>query len=521
MRFFNLFTKLPFGLIKRQLSNKTHICIIGSGPSAFYTAQTLLKNHAGVHIDMFEKLPAPFGLVRYGVAPDHPEVKNVINTFTEVAKNPRFSFLGNVHIGRDVNLKDLQMSYAAIIWAYGAAVDRRLNIPGEDIPGVLSAKDLVGWYNGAPNNVNFSPDLDCETVAIVGMGNVAIDVARILLSPVDRLKSTEIPEPVISCLSNSRVRKVVLIGRRGPLQAAFTLKEIRELSKLYASTCQPKYVINFFPEDVFAMTMGTEDEIQKLLSGLPRPRRRLTEFLLKLHNSKDHGVNHPQNTTHYCDLQFLRSPIEIISNGNEYSVKSRSLVSHIKLAQVKLEGAVSPQQKAVVDSSLPVELLPCGLVVRSIGYRGVRIDPDLPFDEQHGVIQCKDNNGRVVDLPQASYDFIVSPMYCVGWIKRGPVGVIVDTAIDARQTAETIMSDLSELERHKHSDILNKAGFSIIQRRLNEKNVRPVTFEDWERVDEVEKSAGHILGKPREKLTTIQSMLKAAFAEVSHSKSRR
>ncbi|CAH8589988.1 unnamed protein product [Schistosoma turkestanicum] len=517
MRLINLI-KSPFCLLKRQLSNQIQICIIGSGPSAFYTAQALLKNHVGVHIDMFEKLPSPFGLVRYGVAPDHPEIKNVINTFVEVSKNERFSFFGNVCIGKDIKLKELQEAYSAIIWAYGTAVDRRLDIPGEDLPGVLSAKDLVGWYNGVPNNVNFSPDLSCETVAIIGMGNVAIDVARILLSPIDRLKSTDIPEPVIDCLSRSQVKKVILIGRRGPLHVAFTLKEIRELSKL-RTTSQSKYFINLLPEDVFSVTMGTANQIQDLLSGLPRPRRRLTEFLLEMHNSSSHKTNYTTYQMYHCDLQFLRLPKEIVSYGQHHSDKNRSVVSHIKLATVKLTGPVSPHQQGVVDDSQPLETLPCGLVIRSIGYRGVRIDQDLPFDEHHGVIQCKDNNGRVADLPQLSYNFVLSPMYCTGWIKRGPVGVIADTAVDARQTAETILKDLSEYEKLGHVDILNKVGFSVIQRYLNERNVRVVKFEDWERIDQAEKLAGQLLGKSREKLTTIQSMLKTAFIDVAHYKS--
>uniref|UniRef100_A0A095C5W2 NADPH:adrenodoxin oxidoreductase, mitochondrial n=1 Tax=Schistosoma haematobium TaxID=6185 RepID=A0A095C5W2_SCHHA len=430
---------------------------------------------------MFEKLPSPFGLVRYGVAPDHPE--NVINTFTDVARNTRFSFLGNVCIGRDIRLRELQEAYSVIIWvcfyfhsminflfykAYGTAVDRRLDIPGE-----------------------FSPDLSCETVAIIGMGNVAVDVARILLSPVDRLRSTDIPEPVIDCLSKSKVKNVILIGRRGPLHVAFTLKEIRELSKLHITSSQSKCFINLLPKDVFSVTMGTSDQIQELLSAYP---------------------------VYHCNLQFLRFPKEIVSYGEHHSDKNRSIVSHIKLATVKLNGPTGPHQQGVIDDTQPLETLPCGLVVRSIGYRGVRIDPDLPFDEQHGVILCKDNNGRVVDLPQISYSFSLSPMYCAGWIKRGPIGVISDTAVDARQTAETILKDLSEFEKRGHVDVLNKRGLSVVQRYLNERNIHVVKFKNWERIDEAEKLAGQILDKPREKLTTIQSMLKTAFTDVEQPK---
>ncbi|KAH9590280.1 hypothetical protein MS3_00003030 [Schistosoma haematobium] len=350
------------------------------------------------------------------------------------------------------------------------------------------------------------------------MGNVAVDVARILLSPVDRLRSTDIPEPVIDCLSKSKVKNVILIGRRGPLHVAFTLKEIRELSKLHITSSQSKCFINLLPKDVFSVTMGTSDQIQELLSELPRPRRRLTEFLLKMHNSSDHKTNHTAYPVYHCNLQFLRFPKEIVSYGEHHSDKNRSIVSHIKLATVKLNGPTGPHQQGVIDDTQPLETLPCGLVVRSIGYRGVRIDPDLPFDEQHGVILCKDNNGRVVDLPQISYSFSLSPMYCAGWIKRGPIGVISDTAVDARQTAETILKDLSEFEKRGHVDVLNKRGLSVVQRYLNERNIHVVKFKNWERIDEAEKLAGQILDKPREKLTTIQSMLKTAFTDVEQPK---
>ncbi|KAF6776943.1 NADPH:adrenodoxin oxidoreductase [Paragonimus kellicotti] len=220
---------------------------------------------------MFEKLPAPFGLIRYGVAPDHPDVKNVINTFTEVARSPRFNFVGNVTVGKDLRLHELQRAYCAVILAYGASVDRRLKIPGEDLEGVLSAKDLVGWYNGAPSLSNFQPDLNCDTVAVVGIGNVALDVARILLSSTSRLQSTDIPEPVMSVLHASKIRRVVIIGRRGPLQVAFTLKEIRELSRLEVDgdgRSPSSLPIRLLPEDVLQTCFGTTEQVDLLLSGL-------------------------------------------------------------------------------------------------------------------------------------------------------------------------------------------------------------------------------------------------------------
>ncbi|OON23745.1 hypothetical protein X801_00342, partial [Opisthorchis viverrini] len=426
----------------RTYASRPYVCIVGSGPSAFYTAQYLLrvnfvsprylsKHHSSLLVDMYEKLPAPFGLVRYGVAPDHPEVKNVINTFTEVAKSPRFKFIGNVTVGVDVRLRELQRAYASVILAYGAAVDQHLNIPGESLPGVISAKDLVAWYNGSPGLPKFTPDFDCDTVAVVGIGNVAIDVARILLSSSNRLKNTDIPEPVISVLSTSRVRRVILIGRRGPLQAAFTLKELRELSRLNISENgeSPQFLpLNFLPPQIMQTTVGSDEQLTKLLSDAPR------------------------------------------------------------------------------------ELLECGLVVRSIGYRSVQIDQDLPFDHDRGVIKSKDTHGRVADSDDGPGDPLACPLYCAGWAKRGAVGVIVDTSLDARDVAKTVLLDLASAELKGDPCVVQKNG--LTPELLQARGLRTISFSDWERVDAVEKLAGRALGKPREKLTSVEALLGAAFADV-------
>ncbi|KAF7250152.1 hypothetical protein EG68_09412 [Paragonimus skrjabini miyazakii] len=517
----NLLTSLMKSFVyvpRRFACSKPHLCIIGSGPSAFYTAQFLLRHHQSVCVDMFEKLPAPFGLIRYGVAPDHPDVKNVISTFTEVARSPRFNFVGNVTVGKDLRLHELQRAYCAVILAYGASVDRRLKIPGEDLAGVLSAKDLVGWYNGAPSLSNFQPDLNCDTVAVVGIGNVALDVARILLSSTSRLQSTDIPEPVMSVLHASKIRRVVIVGRRGPLQVAFTLKEIRELSRLEVDgggSSPSSLPIRLLPENVLQTCFGTTEQVDLLLSDLPRARRRLTKFLLQLASDQPLELTAPSK---HCDLLFFRSPVRILPRETSVVQAGGSMVGKIELEVNKL--AVTPAGEQIVsrDPDSPTELLECGLVVRSIGYRSVQIDPDLPFDDKRGIILSKDMHGRVADSFVTRTYLDACPLYCTGWAKRGAVGVIVDTAMDARDTAQTVLADLASAEVRADPTVTNKLGLPSVMQRLHERGIRTVSFADWERVDEVERLAGKALGKPREKLTSVESMLRVAFAEATQHK---
>ncbi|TGZ73167.1 hypothetical protein CRM22_001676 [Opisthorchis felineus] len=499
-----------FAKVIRTYASRPYVCIVGSGPSAFYTAQYLLRHHSSLLVDMYEKLPAPFGLVRYGVAPDHPEVKNVINTFTEVAKSPRFKFIGNVTVGVDVRLRELQRAYASVILAYGAAVDQHLNIPGESLPGVISAKDLVAWYNGSPGLSDFTPDFDCDTVAVVGLGNVAIDVARILLSSSNRLKNTDIPEPVISVLSASRIRRVILIGRRGPLQAAFTLKEVRELSRLNISEngeSSQLLPLNFLPPRIMQTTVGSGEQLTKLLSELPRPRRRLTQFLLQLADQKPGNL-----ASKHCDFLFLRSPVRIIAREPSADCSWKSAVGKLELSVNQLIGSPSEQQQVQVLSDAPHELLECGLVVRSIGYRSVQIDQDLPFDHDRGVIKSKDTRGRVADSDDGPGDPLACPLYCAGWAKRGAIGVIVNTSLDARDVAETVLLDLASAELKGNPCVVQKNG--LAPELLQARGLRTISFSDWERVDAVEKLAGRALGKPREKLTSVEALLGAAFADI-------
>ncbi|VDM16321.1 unnamed protein product [Hydatigera taeniaeformis] len=476
---------------------------------------------------MLEKLPVPFGLVRYGVAPDHPEVKNVITTFTQVAKNPRFRYYGNIEVGNNVSLAELRYHYDAIVLAYGASADKRMNISGEDFPGVLSAKDLVGWYNGYPGSQMFKPYLDCETVAIVGMGNVSLDVARILLSSVDRLRSTDIPEPVIQHLSTSRVRRVVIIGRRGPLQAAFTLKEFRELCSLPKTkkTQLPGLNVDFTPQGIFDKTLSIGSDGANFLRELPRPRRRLVEHMLKISALNSMSMGHDvMDEPLCCEFRFLRSPIKVVPRYSAFDWTTPSTagpetsnVAGIELRVNKLEGPLGEDQRCVTAEGESPEHVECGLVVRSIGHRSVCIDPDLPFDEERGVIICSDEHGRVPGLLSLGDSYSVDGdalLYASGWAKVGGVGVIVNTLADARSTADAVLTDLANKElspRH--------IGFEGFKAILEKRGVRPVTFADWERVDAKERVAGHDLGKPREKITSLREILRTAFLEVTEARS--
>ncbi|KAF7641741.1 hypothetical protein LDENG_00273120, partial [Lucifuga dentata] len=363
---------LPGRRLARFSSGCPKVCIVGSGPAGFYTAQHLLKAHKDVEVDIYERLPVPFGLVRFGVAPDHPEVKNVINTFTQTAKHARCRFYGNVNVGKDVSMEELQKAYHAVVLSYGAEGNRMMGIPGEDLPGVYSAKDFVAWYNGLPSSRQQNPDLSCDAAVILGQGNVALDVARILLSPIDMLKKTDITRPALEALAESRVRRVLIVGRRGPMQVAFTIKELREMVKLPGT--RPDMVVSDF------------EGVKEALKELPRPRRRLTELMMKtaLEIPAEEERQRRDEASRVWGLRFFRSPVEILSGPD------RSRTSGIRLAVNRLQGS-GEAARAVLTGE--VEDVSCGLVISSIGYKSLAIDPSVPFDSRKAIVP--NTTGRV------------------------------------------------------------------------------------------------------------------------------
>ncbi|XP_004592992.2 NADPH:adrenodoxin oxidoreductase, mitochondrial isoform X2 [Ochotona princeps] len=461
--------------LRRQFSTQEmtpQICVVGSGPAGFYTAQHVLKHHAKAHVDIYERQPVPFGLVRFGVAPDHPEVKNVINTFTQTARSPRCAFWGNVAVGRDVTVAELREAYHAVVLSYGAEDHQTLGVQGEQLPGVLSARAFVGWYNGLPENQALAPDLSCDTAVILGQGNVALDVARILLTPVEHLERTDITKAALETLRQSQVKTVWIVGRRGPLQVAFTIKELREMIQL------PGTRPLLDPADF----LGLQDRIKEV----PRPRKRLAELLLRTATGQpgQAEADRRARAPRAWGLRFFRSPQQVLPSPDGQRAAG------VRLAVTRLEGT-GEAARAVPTGDM--EDLPCGLVLSSLGYRSRPIDPSVPFDPKLGIIP--NTEGRVVDAPG---------LYCSGWVKRGPTGVIATTMTDSFLTGQTLLQDLQ-------AGLLPsgpRSGYVAIQALLDSRGVWPVSFSDWEKLDAEEVSRGQSVGKPREKLVDPQEMLR-------------
>ncbi|CAM6031930.1 unnamed protein product, partial [Sphagnum compactum] len=443
-------------------------------PAGFYAAQYILKHLQGSHVDLIEKLPVPYGLVRFGVAPDHPEVKNVINTFRKTAENPCLKFYGNISLGTDVTLKELQENYHAVLLAYGADKDKKFDLPNEDLLNVISARDFVAWYNGLPGAQTFNPDLSGETVTLLGQGNVAIDVARILLSPISSLEKTDITDYALDRLKESRVKEVYLIGRRGPLQAAFTIKELREMLKLPG-------VSTIWRRNDF-------EGVNEIVSKLQRPRKRITELMLK---SLEENQNIGQKK--FIPI-FFRSPIQINANDNQ--------IASVDYAINKLEN-----ERAI--STDAIENIPTQLICRSIGYKSECLDHHLNFDNKNGCVSNvggrvlkKQSNGadNSIDIFEDKFE---TGLYVTGWLATGPTGVILSTMNSSFSVADVICKDFENNTIKAHE---SKSGINF------SKKCRPVTWEGWERIDKVEIEKGMKGNKPREKITDINEMLKITGA---------
>ncbi|KAF9354668.1 NADPH-adrenodoxin reductase [Mortierella sp. AD094] len=441
---------------------------------------------------MYEALPVPHGLVRFGVAPDHPEVKNVMHTFDEVAQNPNFTFIGNTSVGTfthpsskkaDLEISDLRPHYDAILLAYGAHEDRLLNVPNEQsLKGVMAARSFVGFYNGLPSEQDLEIDLSrTDTAVVIGQGNVALDVARILLTPLEELKKTDLTEKMINILEKSRVKHVYVVGRRGPLEVAFTSKELREMLQL--------------PDTTFHMDKDLlASEMERAGKTLDRPRKRLMGLLEK--GIKESKPDQPKSWS----LLFLRSPLGFQSQGDQDDDSEH--LKAIELGINRLEGE-NNNRKAVATGEK--ETLDCGLAFRSIGYKSVGIK-DVPFDERKGIVPNMD--GKVVDADQK----FIPGLYAAGWLKRGPIGVIATTMADAYQTGDTIISDWTNgqpmLSSGNGAETTLKQGAKPILVLLHSKGHKTVSYEDWKKIEQREFELGAKTGKPREKFLTVEEMLK-------------
>lgn len=460
--------------------NPLRVAIVGSGPAGFYSAEHLLKlGEPAVEVDMFDRLPTPFGLVRAGVAPDHPKIKSVIRMYEKTAAREGFRFFGNVEIGRELSVADLEARYHAVVYAYGTATDRRLGIPGEDLPGSHAATEFVNWYNAHPDFADAHFDLTTKRAVVIGNGNVAADVARMLALPRAELDVTDTADHAIEALASSGIEEIVVLGRRGPAQAAFTNPEVRELGEL----TDADIVIDpaEMELDEASRAYVDSDECD------PTHRRNVEIFT-------DFSQRDPEGKPKRVVMRFCCSPIELRGDGRVESV----VVARNELYRDE-SGAIRAR-----DSGEREEI-ECGLVLRSIGYKGIGLD-GIPFDTGRGLIP--NDAGRVVDPDTGEQ---VEGHYAVGWIKRGPSGVIGTNKKDAQETVDTLIADL-EAGRIPERPAVDQS----LEELLVERGCEHVTYAGWQTIDRAEVAAGEPHGRPRVKFCRIEELVEASRAAVAN-----
>lgn len=438
--------------------------MVGAGPAGFYATQIIAKDRPDSVIDIYERLPVPFGLVRFGVAPDHQDVKKCISTFTKTAELPNVNFIGNTALGRDITLDDLHRCYDSVLLSYGAEEDRLLGVPGENLNNVTAARNVVSMYNGLPGHQNANINLDTETVVIVGIGNVAVDVARMLLTPIDTLRKYDTTESWLEKRLHSRVKRVVLVGRRGAQNVSFTIKELREMTKLENTRT--------------ILHKEQYEDVKEKLSQIERPKKRLMELLVKT----AFGPVDPALAAKWAsaqnewELKLLRSPVEFVAGSDGKSVE-----------KVKL--AVNIPKGNSVEQSDEIETVDAGLVLRSIGYKSVQAEPSVPFNSKTGTVENSDG--------------IVKPgLFTAGWLCTGPRGVIIDTMNTAFKVGGKIVDELSSI---KESDKPGLTGMPEIKNKTS--------WQDWEKLNETEVSEGKQKGRPREKIVELEQMLRIMRAQ--------
>ncbi len=451
--------------------NPLRVAIIGAGPAGFYAAEHILKDE-GTHtqVDLFDRLPTPFGLVRGGVAPDHPKIKSVIRVYEKTAAREGFRFFGNVKVGHDIDVEDLERLYHAIIFTFGCETDRRLGIPGEDLPGSHAATAFVGWYNAHPDYAEEEFDLSCERAIVIGNGNVATDVARMLALTDRELRETDTADHAIEMLGGNKVKEIVVLGRRGPAQAAFTNPEIKELGEMHDADIiiDPSEV----ELDPASQAFLDSDEADKTTR-------------VNVETVREFSQRKPEGKPKRIIMRFLASPVEITGDG-------------------KVEGIVIGRNELVEEGgSLRArdtgerEELACGLVLRSVGYTGVPIE-GVPFDDSRGTIL--NEGGRVLDSHDGGHR---CGHYAAGWIKRGPSGVIGTNKKDALETVKHLLEDVAS------GTLLEPASPepAAVEELLTERGVRFISFEDWQAIDKAEVGRGEPHGRPRVKFVKVEEML--------------
>jgi len=428
-----------------------NVAVIGAGPSGFYTVDALLKGDKDVRVDIIERLPTPFGLIRGGVAPDHQTTKKVARVYEKTALRDGVGYYGNVEVGRDVTMAELREMYDAIVLAVGAPRDRKLGIPGEDKAGVFGSADFVGWYNGHPDFTDLQPDLNTGTVVVIGQGNVAVDVARVLVKTPEEMTDTDIADHAADAVAASPITDVYMVGRRGPIEAKFTNVELREMGKL--DDCQPVIDPAQLPDEV----EGEWSDRDKRLKDR------------NLATMKEFPDVDPAGKSKRVHFTFYAKPVEIIGGDK---------VEGIRMEHTRVEDGRSVGTGEFFE-------IECGLVIPAIGYFSDPF-PGVPFDADNGIVVH--NEGRVGD-----------GVYAVGWIKRGPTGVIGTNKPDGDIAATQIFEDVAES---------TKPGREALEALLAERDVRCLTYQDWQTIDAAEVAAAKP-GAPRRKFVTIDTMIAA------------
>ncbi len=445
------------------------VAVVGSGPAAFYAAGHLLSSDdPRVEVDMIERLPTPWGLVRLGVAPDHPNLKTVSRAYEKIAERPGFRFLGNVEVGRDVSNAELRAVYDAVVYAVGAQTDRRLGIPGEDLAGSWAATELVAWYNGHPDYQELEFDLSGERAVVIGNGNVALDVARMLALTHEELAPTDATNASIASIVASGIREIVVLGRRGPVQAAWTSTELQEMGELAGADV-------FVDPGELELDEASEAELAASSNIVQRNVEILRGF----------AARHPSGKARTVRLRFRVSPVAILGDDR---------VEGVEVVHNRLEADERRRVRAVPTDER--EVIPCGIVFRSVGYHGVEL-PGVPFDETSGTVP--NQGGRVLDGRGA----VIPGLYCAGWIKRGPTGVIGTNKKDATETVDLLLEDA-------RAGKLGAKGGGSVDGLLAERGVDVVSYAGWGAIDAAERARGEPQGRPRVKLATWDELLAAA-----------
>ena len=449
-------------------ASSLRVAVVGSGPAAFYAAGHLLSSEEPpAEVDMIERLPTPWGLVRLGVAPDHPNLKTVSRAFERIAERPGFRFFGNVEVGKDVSHSELMQLYDAVVYAVGAQTDRRLGIPGEDLPGSWAATELVAWYNGHPDFQELEFDLSGERAVVIGNGNVALDVARMLALTREELAPTDTTDAAIEAIAGSGIREIDVLGRRGPVQAAWTSTELQEMGELAGAD------VLVDPSEL-ELDPASEAELAEAANIVKRNFEILRDF----------AARQPIGKTRVVRLRFRASPVAILGDGH---------VEAVEVVRNRLELEDRGNVRAVATDER--EVIPCEIVFRSVGYRGVPL-PGTPFDEATGTIP--NAGGRVLDDSGTP----IPGMYAAGWIKRGPTGVIGTNKKDATETVDHLLEDA-------RAGLLPHSEHGSIEDLLVERGVEIVMYPGWVAIDAHERARGKEHGRPRVKLCTWNELLQA------------